>query len=175
MSTLQERLKQRGWSDAEVARVSNVFGKKEPKRGKFVYWFALVIAIVGNGILSVVLVPFLLVLSSIALYAIIAVIGLAFGSLFNLLLRDIEAADQKQHVIAWIFIPALAVINIYVMTDMANYLIKLLKLSNTLQDPFLVSIIYVFSFSLPYLIALVKKQVERTEMPRAYSYPPISQ
>ena len=173
MSTLQQRLKQKGWSDAEVARVSNVFGKKVAKI-KFVYWFSLVVAIVGNGILSVVLVPFLLVLSSIALYAIIVVIGLAFGSLFNLLLKDIETADQKQHVIAWVFIPAIAIINIYFMTDMANYLIKLLKLSNALQDPFFVSIVYVFSFSMPYLMALARKQMEKSEMPRAYSYPPIS-
>ncbi|MBI2128949.1 hypothetical protein HYU07_01795 [Candidatus Woesearchaeota archaeon] len=176
MSTLQQRLKQKGWSDAEVARVSNVFGRKEPKKGKFVYWFSLVVAIAGNGILSVVLVPFLLALKGFFLYAIIVIISLAFGSLFNLLLKDIETADEKQHVIAWIFIPALAIINIYFMTDMSNYLIKLLKLTNPLQDPFLVSIVYVFSFSMPYLIALVKKQAERTEMPRtSYSYPPISQ
>src|SRR3989338_11260074 len=105
MSTLQQRLKQKGWSDAEVARVSNVFGRKEPKKGKFVYWFSLVVAIAGNGILSVVLVPFLLALKGFFLYAIIILIGIAFGSLFNLLLKDIETADEKQHVIAWVFIP----------------------------------------------------------------------
>ncbi|MDO8740679.1 MAG: hypothetical protein Q7J54_03880 [Candidatus Woesearchaeota archaeon] len=176
MSTLQQRLKQKGWSDAEVARVSNVFGKKELKRGKFVYWFSLVVAIVGNGILSVVLVPFLLTLKGFFLYAIIIMIGIAFGSLFNLLLKDIETADEKQHVIAWVFIPAIAIINIYFMTDMANYLIKLLKLTNPLQDPFFVSIVYVFSFSIPYLIAMARRQMERSEVPRtSYSYPPISQ
>lgn len=119
---------------------------------KVVYWGALLVAIVGNLIVSVVLIPFLLVLSKMQLYIIIIIIGIAFGALFNMLLKDIEELDKKHHVIAGIFIPALAIINVFIMTQLANYLTVLIGVNNVPHNPFVISVIYVASFSLPYIL-----------------------
>ena len=131
---------------------------------KVVYWGALLVAIVGNLIVSVVLIPFLLVLSKMQLYIIIIIIGIAFGALFNMLLKDIEELDKKHHVIAGIFIPALAIINVFIMTQLANYLTILIGVNNVPHNPIVISVIYVASFSLPYILykisSIGKKPVE---------------
>jgi|ETNmetMinimDraft_2_1059921.scaffolds.fasta_scaffold67716_1 hypothetical protein len=132
---------------------------------KVVYWGALLVAIVGNLIVSVVLIPFLLVLSKIQLYMIIVVIGMAFGALFNMLLKDIEEMDRKHHVIAGIFIPALAIINVFIMTRLANYLTIIIGVNNVPHNPIVISIIYVTSFSFPYIISKVSHREPKEKPP----------
>jgi len=94
----------------------------------------------------------MLVLSSYQLYFIILIIGVAFGLLFNLIIRDIENLDRKHHVIAGIFIPAIAIISVSIMVNVSNYLMELSKIDNAPHNPIAISIIYVVFFIMPYLI-----------------------
>ncbi len=164
MKDLASRLRGKGWTQKEIDHALAILDeskKHKPKitliLDKLVYWVALVLAIVGNIILSVVLIPFLLVLTSIQLYIFVVVLAGSFGLLFSQLLKDIEGLDTRHHVIAGIFIPCLALINIYVMVNLANYLDKVFKLSKLDHNPVLISIVYVVFFILPYFFRLIAR------------------
>ena len=128
---IEERLKEKGWSQSEIDKAAGILhGKEDPgkiyfakKMNPVVYWLTLIIAIVANMVISVVLIPFMLAVNSAAgLYSIVALLAVAFGFFFNLLLTDIENVDPKHHVIAGIFIPALAIINITIVINITSVL-----------------------------------------------------
>jgi hypothetical protein len=121
------------------------------------FWIFLFITIFGNLMISVILVPIMLVITEIYLYAIVSFIGFCFGFLLNYLLNSIEKLDKKKHIITGIIIPAIALINIMIFTKLSNNLIILLNLQTNLHAPLLLSILYVFFFSLPYLFSKMIK------------------
>lgn len=156
--SFEERMREKGWSDEEIKHALEIMYSEE-KRGKTIiykremnpllYWLSLIIAIVGNFFISIILIPFLLVLSSFQLYFVIAILALTFGTIFNFLLNTIEHIEPTHHIIAWAFIPAIAVITVFVMVNVANKLSYVFQ-SPIHQNPVLVSIIYVIAFILPY-------------------------
>jgi hypothetical protein len=82
---------------------------------------------------------------------IIFCIALSFGFLFNVLLKDIEEIDYAHHLIADIFIPSLALINTFVITNLANHFITILNIQ-TAHNPLVIGILYVIGFMMPYLV-----------------------
>jgi len=159
---IEERLAEKGWSRDEILKASSILhGKEEPGKIYFqkqmnpvLYWMTLIISIVANMVISVVLIPFLLtVKESYVLYSIVALLALAFGFFFNLLLTDIENVDPKHHVIAGLFIPALAVINILIVINVTSVLDKVLLGGQFTQNLFMIVVIYVISFIAPYLVS----------------------
>lgn len=158
---IEQRLAEKGWSKTEIDQAALILhGKEDPGKIYFqkqmnpiIYWLTLIISIVANMVVSVVLIPFLLaVKSAVTLYMIVALLALAFGFFFNLLLTDIEHVDPKHHVIAGIFIPALAVINIIIVINVTTALDKVLFGNQFQQNALAIGIIYVFSFIAPYIM-----------------------
>ncbi len=151
------------WTPEDAEKTENIIkrAKKTTIARNFstiVYWVLLFVAIIGNLILSVVLVPFLLILKGIALYSTLLVIGLSFGFMFNFILHSIEDLKQKQHIVASIFIPAIAIINVGVMAVLANKLIMLMGLTTPTHSPALVGASYVFGYVCPSIIGhFIKK------------------
>lgn len=162
--SLEEKLKERGWTDEEIAHAISIM-RSEDQKGRRVliakrmnpvlYWMSLIVAIIGNFVISIVLIPFLLVLSSYQLYIIIAVLALAFGAMFNLLTHTIEHVDPAHHVVAGIFIPALAIITVFVMVSVATRISSIVFRSPIHESPIIVSVFYVLFFMLPYLITKI--------------------
>jgi len=164
MADLASRLREKGWTQEEIDHAVAILDESKKHKPKFtmvldqlVYWVALILAIVGNIALSVVLIPFLLVLNNIQLYIFVVILASSFGLLFSQLLKDIQGLDKKHHVIAGIFIPALALINVYVMVNLANFLDKIFKLSKVEHNPVLISIVYVVFFIFPYIFRLIAR------------------
>lgn len=156
---LSESLIQKGWKKEEVEKAMKTMYSAEPKKdihdlqvNRILYWSTLLIAIIGNLVVSVVLVPFLLVLSSLPLYFVIFIIGLTFGALFNLLIRDIAYIDPRHHIIAGVFLPAIAIVTIVTVVNFANKFNTALKISPFHQNAIIVSTVYVIGFLIPYLI-----------------------
>lgn len=119
---------------------------------KIVYWIALFIAIIGNMLIAISLVPFLLTLSKILLYVVIAIMGLAFGLFFEIVVRDIENMEKKHHIIISLLLPSIAVISLFVITIVANNLKILLGITGMTHEPLLVGTTYAVAFILPYAI-----------------------
>ncbi len=152
-------LLKKGFSKKEAKKTISILQKAEEKKSpkiKFldsiIYWVLLIVAIIGNMVISIILIPFLLTFKRIPLYFIIIILAAMFGFLFDQLIRDIENLENKHIILAWIFIPSLAIINTYYMTSFTNHLVNTLELPLTLHSPPLISIIYVFAFIIPYII-----------------------
>lgn len=160
--SLQEKLSEKGWSKEEIEKATSIM-EASPEKGRvmftrqmnpILYWMTLIVAIIGNLIISVVLIPFLIAVESvIALYSIIALLGLAFGFLFNVLLTDIEHIDPKHHVIAGIFIPAIALINIFIVVNITNTIDQIIFGTNIHGNVFVIGFVYVMAFMGPYMAA----------------------
>ena len=149
----------KSWSKADLRKTEDILSHAEAEKSpgmrfleQSAFWTALVIAIVGNFIISVVLVPFLLLLHGIGLYFTILIIGITFGTLFNVLIHYIEDLNEGQHIIAGAFIPALALINMFIIAHFSNDLEILLQLKTPAHSAVGVSVTYVFAFVVPYLL-----------------------
>ena len=156
---IEQRLAEKGWTKAEILKASSILhGKEDPGQIYFqkqmnpvIYWLTLIVSIVANMVVSVVLVPFLLaVKDSLTLYGIVAILALAFGFFFNLLLTDIEHVDPRHHVIAGIFIPALAIINIIIVVNVTSAIDQVLFGAQFQQNSVIIAIVYVIAFIAPY-------------------------
>lgn len=152
------------WTDEDIEKTLRIIERAEEKKpreirfmDKIVYWVVLGVAIIGNLILSIILLPFMLVLKHFVLYAIIFVLAFIFGLFFDLLLREIEHLDQPHHIMPGLFIPALAVINVFFMTIFANYLTEVIQLNNP-HNPLIIGFVYTAAFIAPYLFYKVTKR-----------------
>jgi hypothetical protein len=168
MQSLREKLYEKGWDKEEIEKTVKIFEEGRNKKSKTIlfidwiaYWSALIIAIIGNMVLSVLLIPFLLVASSSFLYPALAIIGIAFGFVFNIILKDIEQIEKTKHIIIGMFLPALALINVYIITQLSNHLAYLMKLPYGVHKPVIVSIVYSVSFVIPYVITQLLKRAVR--------------
>jgi hypothetical protein len=153
------------WSPDLAVKTEDILRRAEQRKPAWIrgldsalYWVLLFIAIVGNFILSVVLVPFLLILKGILLYFSLFFIGASFGWMFSFILHNIEKLQKEQHIIASIFIPALALINVGIFAVLSNKLIILLKLTTPPHNPMLVGAAYVLGYVLPGAISHLRKK-----------------
>lgn len=159
MKDITATLMNKGWNKSIIQKTADILAHAEAAKNpsmlfleQLAFWVALGIAIIGNFVISVVIVPFLLLLQGTGLYFTVFIIGAAFGLLFNVLINYIEGLKQGQHIIAGAFIPALALINIYLITSLSNKLELLLQLTTPPHSPLGVSVVYVVGFVLPYVV-----------------------
>jgi len=162
--TVRQSMLEKGWEEKDIAKAEQILYSKETQQkhedylrkvNPLVYWMGLLIAIVGNMLLAVFLIPFFIILSSLQLLAVIATMGLVFGAMFNFLLRDIEHVDYKHHIIAGVFLPVLALITIFVVVNLSTVLAAIMK-TPIHHNMWLISLIYVVAFTLPYAVYKVK-------------------
>jgi hypothetical protein len=136
----------------------------EPKQHKetntLTYWMALVVLVVCNFVISIVLIPFLIILEPVPLYMIIGLLGFMFGSLFKLVLTSIEGLDIKKQSFANFFIPALSVINIAVISTLANKMDDMLQL-NVKENPATLGLFYALTFILPFIYLQVYDKIKK--------------
>ena len=156
MRDIKNKLIEKGWSKRDINTNLKILekAKKHPKiqiLDKAVYWISLIVAIIGNIIISISLIPFLLTLRNFQLYLIIITMGIAFGLLFELLIRTIEHLETKHHLFLSIIIPIIAVINIIAIVLFSNRLEEAINIQN-LHNPVLIGVVYAVAFMLPYSI-----------------------
>lgn len=144
---------EKGWKKSDINKTLKIIEKaKESKHPKIklldkaVYWLSLLLAIIGNFVISLALIPELLVLEGLQLYLITATLGISFGMLFELLVRTIENLKARHHLLLSIIIPLLAVINFVIVSINMK---RLVGIDNP-QNPVIVGIVYALSFILPY-------------------------
>jgi len=155
MKNIKKYLVEKGWSKKDINKTIRIIEKakknKHPKikvLDKFVYWFSLLIATIGNLIISISLIPVLITLKNFQLYFVIATLGLAFGLLFELLIRSIENLEIKHHLFLGILIPIIAVINLIIISNNMKRLIGI----ESQQNPIIIGATYSIAFILPYIL-----------------------
>jgi hypothetical protein len=175
---LKKSLKEKGWTQEEVDKAMQIMEATHPEIkhvetrtqitshfNVFVYWTALIVAMIGNIMLAVILVPLMLYLSSGILYFVIAVIALTFGILFNALVNSIEEVDYKHHIVAGVFIPAIAILNVYIMIRFSNAVNATYTLTEQAHSPVIIGTLYVGFFVLPYLFTKIKENIILVKKP----------
>lgn len=169
MADLRERLLSRGWAQEEVDKAMGIMHSEEKKLKHMkynvnisfvVYWTVLLVLTISNFLVSMMLVPFLLVMKPFMVEITVGIMGFVFGLLFNHVIRDIEHIEAKHHIAAAVFIPAVAIINIFVVVNVANAIAARIRLPLQ-QNPIFISVIYVAMFILPYGFTLIKDSVRR--------------
>lgn len=156
---LEANLRRKGWSEEEINHAIAMLEKGEDDKSpiiqfldKAVYWFALIFAIVGNFVLAVVLVPFLLTSQNLWIYLVVIIFGVFFGLLYRNLLYDIEQVSGKQVIVGSLFLPSIALIAMYIMARLGYELALFIGLPTPVETPIAVSIVYVLGFILPYFL-----------------------
>ncbi len=146
------------WSSEFAVRTEEIFRRAEqmkPASIRFIDaslpWIMLFLAVLGNFVVSVVLVPLLLILKGWLLYLVLFLIGSSFGWAFSFILSSVQKI-RKPLIILPVFIPSLALINVGIFAVLSNRLISLLHLSTPPHNPFIVGASYVLGYIIPYLL-----------------------
>lgn len=122
------------------------------------YWIALIAGIIGNFFVSVMLVPFLIIINDIQLFFAMPLVGLGTGYIFYYILKGIRHLEKQHHIIIWLLLPSIALINVYIITQLSNLLAVLLQIESGVHDPLITSLLYSAFFVLPYLIGKLMKK-----------------
>ena len=157
MPDIKKRLEQKGWSKKDISRTIKIIEQAKANRhpkikmlDKSVYWISLLVAIIGNFIISISLIPILLALNNLPLYIVLITLGVSFGLLFELLIRTIEHLEAKHHVFLGVMMPIIAVINVVIIVTLSNNLEKIINIENP-HSPLFAGIVYALAFMMPYL------------------------
>ena len=153
---IRENLKKKKWPKKEIDKAMSILKKAEMKKpsairvlDQIVYWLVLLVAILGTLVISIILIPFMIVLNYARLYPVIIIIALTFGMLYDMLLRDLRDLNRKHYIIAGVFIPSFAIINMVFMAQFANHLAGIIGIEQNYHNPVIVGIIYVVAFVAP--------------------------
>lgn len=115
------------------------------------YWLTLMILTICSFFITIILIPFMLVLNNMAIYFIVIILGLFFGLIFTFVVLDLEHLEKHHHVFAGLFIPLVALINMLVLIILTSRIAAILEI-NIQRDPIIISVLYLGSFVLPYLL-----------------------
>tara|TARA_Y100000310_G_C20678899_1_gene814691 strand:+ start:842 stop:1360 length:519 start_codon:yes stop_codon:yes gene_type:complete len=158
MESIKNRLIEKGWSKKDINKTLKIIETAKtnihPKikiLDKSIYWISLIVTIIGNILLSFLLIPLLLVLKSFYLYFVVATIAISFGLLFELLIRSMEHLETKHHFFLSLLIPSILVINVIIIVSMSNKFNGTITIQNT-NNPLIIGIVYAIFFMLPYLV-----------------------
>lgn len=163
-------LRKKGWSDPDIKKAETIMEeshKQDKSRSgvhtnRVVFWGMLFVMVIGNTLVSLILIPILLAFNRIAADIFVAIIGFVIGLWFNLLVWDIDHITRRHHLIAALTIPGLAVVNLYAITRITNAINDVFVITDLREDPLVVSAIYVISFILPYLwTVFAKKKIKK--------------
>lgn len=167
---IEDQVKKKKWTKQEIEQTLKILDsarRKKPALVQFldvtVYWLALFLAILGNFIVSVMLVPLLIVLTGHYLYFTLFFVGASFGTLIYTVVRMIELTEVKKNFISGLFITALAVINIYMITNLTNRLELLMGITANIHNPIVISAVYALGYITPYLIYVIKDALQKRQ------------
>ena len=154
-------MKQKKNEAGHFGRVTDILTSQKMKQKHMIYaksmnrihfWIILMILTICSFMITLILVPFLLVLPNSLIYVIVVLLGILFGLIFTFIVIDIEHLEKHHHIFAGFFIPLVALINMLILVALSMKIGQLLKITTTVQrDPVLISLFYVVAFILPYL------------------------
>tara|TARA_Y100000294_G_C8540219_1_gene330848 strand:- start:27 stop:566 length:540 start_codon:yes stop_codon:yes gene_type:complete len=144
-------------NDFKIKLKQNPLKQYKQQANMVTYWTGLVVITTCNLFAGMFLIPFLLILPQWPMYLLVVSIALIFGLLFNFIIRDIDV-ERHHHILAITFIPIITIINLFLMTAVANKLDIVLNL-NVEHSPYVISLLYAIVFLLPYAFSIGRKKV----------------
>jgi len=167
MKITEDRLKVKGWSDAEIKKTINILeiakAKKHPKLillDKAVNWMALLLVIFGNFAFSIFLIPVLVTFPSSSLYLIILLLSSSFGIFMSILIKDLEDLDRWHHLSILLLVPITGIVNFFIVVSIVNSN-RLVSILQNQHNPVIVGIIYLIGFFIPYIFLVFDEKWQK--------------
>ena len=170
---ITQDLRKKGWTEEEIAQAVRGMQDAVKSKGRFtrfldqiVYWFFLMLTLLGNFIATVVLVPFmLLVAQPVLLYPVVVVVAVSFGALMDNIIQDILDIPNAQKIMPELFLPAIALMSVYIMVRLNNEIAMVMQLPYGIHEPIIMGIFYTSGFMLPYYFTWQKKKAAQAPPP----------
>jgi len=156
MNIKEERLREKGWSEEEIHHAKSIVKKIKKQRkkhphkdllGESVYWF-LVAAIIGSIIaLAYWTLPLFIFLPEKIFYPLLIIIGLSFGMLLWIVVKDLDHLEARHHAIISTLIPLTGGLSFSIILG------KYSELANSLGTDYnilSITLIFIFSYAAPY-------------------------
>ncbi len=156
-------LLKKGWQEKEIKKAESILEKEEHHDvffSKIVFWSALVVTVFANLLISLILIPFLVVLDSWFLFSIIILLGGMIGFLYNFLITDIGHLKKTHHLLAGIILPIIALGNMIMMVFVANRFAVDLKIKN-MHNPWLIGLVFALAFIFPFIIDQIRLKLKK--------------
>lgn len=123
MRIRRKHLRSKGWSEQEIKRAEETLKRSDEQKHpalafleKAVFWGLLFITLLGIFLMTLVIIPLLLTLTTFEVLFILLILGLCLGALFSLIVNDIEWLERKHHVSALILLGIVALANVWFIT-----------------------------------------------------------
>lgn len=159
-----KKLKAKGWSAAEIADAHAILDRAEQAKHpannfleKAVYGGLLFLTLIGIFLVSILIVPLLLVLPTGAIALILSVLGLCLGSLFAILIPDIEWLERRHHVLNVLIISLVAVVNVWFIVSSVDKIGRAMTLPYT-HNSWLLGTLFAVALLIPYLVHVVMRR-----------------
>ena len=169
---IKKRMKENNWEDNYIEKTLEILHIAENKKRPFLkwldktlIWFALLLSLIGNFIVSLVLGPMILILPLWVIIVMSIVLGICFGSLVDVLIRDIEHVTHHHYILAGIALPLIAVFNVIFVTKSLLFLSSLNKFNELfptfhIEGVKIIFPIYLISFLIPHSIYKILERIE---------------
>ncbi|MBD3209453.1 hypothetical protein GF367_03465 [Candidatus Woesearchaeota archaeon] len=157
-----ERLREKGWSEAEITHAQGIVTKAKKRRyqhrnalDEAVYWGLLVLSAGTMVAVAYWIIPLFIFASSKVLYPLLILIGLSFGMLFTVIIKDLDHLKTHHHIILVLIVP---------ITGKISFLALLGSISNAesiggiAHSPVVAGAAFIISFLAPYLFHLLARK-----------------
>lgn len=158
MKLHHDKLRQRGWSDKEIADAHAILERAEAKKHpgykfleKAVFWGLLFFSFVGIILVALLVTPLLLLLPDLLTALVLLVLGLSLGALFALAVLDIEWLEQKHHVLTVVLLLLFAFAALWFTS------LRVGSLTGEVHKPFLLGALFALAFVTPRLFFFIKE------------------
>lgn len=156
----KQRLRDRGWSGHEIKKTERMLLKAERKKHplfrwleKAVLWLLLGVTLLAIFSVAIVIWPASITLPSGALTGILVILGLALGSLYTLVVADIEWVEHHHHIAFALLLGGAALLTVAALITRYNRLGEALG-TGVHHEPWLLSFFFALSLLLPYIAHL---------------------
>lgn len=155
----KRKLLGKGWNPKEIKDAEAIlerFNLHDAFFSKIVFWSALMVIIFANIIVSLVLVPFLVILESWVLFSVVIVLGGMIGFFYHFLIMDIGHLERRHHILAGFLVPLLAIANMVTVVVFSNKFIAELGAQKVQHNPWVVALVFAVAFIVPSLIGYLR-------------------
>jgi Kef-type K+ transport system membrane component KefB len=150
---IETTLREKGWNEQEITRAQSILEHRREHEKHFsqiILWSALIVILFGNLMVTLILVPFLPLMSLPMAIIVTIILATSMGFLYNLLINDIGHLEKKHHIAAGIIMPILALFNMFLVVLISNKFNSGQLIANT-HNPWILGIVFGIMFITPYL------------------------
>src|SRR3989339_146879 len=152
----------KGWSTSEIDHACSIIDSAETNKkhsrvifDKTIYLTLLFLLIIGNMLISALLIPFLFAFKGDSIILLVTFFGFVFGVFFSILIADINKHENKND-LKLIFTLILSGILSFILIIVLSFESSRLTGLTLAHSPYLVAGIYLFAFLTPHIMLIIE-------------------